>query len=159
MSKLGYASPRVVYGALVKVPVRWFQRAVNAWSAGAGVLDPALAEDGVWGPNTQARGIAMVSALRPASLTALRPSEDRRYAYIDQPLEQRLISLEVSASAPAATPPGSTGGTPLVIAPPAELEPQVSQTVEPWVYGLGLGAFILGAGVTWAITEAILEPS
>jgi len=156
MSKLGYASPREVNGTVVKVPVRWLQQAINAWDPGIGT--ERLVVDGVWGPNTQAKAIAMVSALRPASLTTLRASDDRRYAYIDVPLEQRLVSLEIGSSVWAPTrPPADTGGTPLV-APPAELEP-VSAGTPVWAYWLGFGTFVLGVGVTYAIVEHLAPKS
>lgn len=150
MSKLGYASSREVNGTVVKVPVRWLQQAINAWDPRMSASP--LVVDGIWGPNTQAMAVAMVSALRPASLTTLRPSDDRRYVYIDVPLEQRLISLEVGSSATPARSPADTGGTPLVIAPPAELEP-VRTATPAWAYWLGFGAFVLGAGVTYSVVD------
>lgn len=158
MAKLGYSSSREVNGSVVKVPVRWIQTAANVWHAANAPGTTPLVVDGVWGPNTQARTIAMISALRPASLSTLRPSEDRRYVYIDTALEQRLISLEVgSREVPAAPAPSAfPSGTPLVVAPPAELE-VVEEGTPAWVYALGVGSFLAALGVVYATIN--LSPS
>lgn len=156
MAKLGYSSSREVNGSVVKVPVRWIQQAANAWHAANSPATTPLIIDGVWGPNTQARTIAVVSAIRPASLSTLRPSEDRRYVYIDTALEQRLVSLELPTSAgTGASPSPSSGGTPLVVVGPAELEPVVEEGVPTWVYGLGAGAFFAALGIVWLVVSPL----
>lgn len=158
MARLGLDSARSDLPGLpqsIVVSVRWLQRGINAWRVAARSTIEALAEDGAWGPRTEAALAVVVSAIDPGSASSSRPTPDRRAVIISRKLEGYLASLE-RVSGPSVTRTPVVDFTPqaqqdLVASGPgtgAELE--LSSGTPLWVYAIAGVTFFAAAGVTYA---------
>lgn len=158
MARLGLDSARSELPGVpqsIVVSTRWLQRGVNAWISSTRSTIAALAEDGAWGPRTEAAVSAVVSAIDPGSAAATRPTPDRRAVIISRKLEGYLASLE-RVSGPSVTRTPTIDFTPAAQAdllasgpgPGAELELRGETPI--WVYAIAGVSFLAAAGVTYA---------
>lgn len=138
----------------ISVSTRWIQRGFNAWRAATSSRMAAITEDGVWGPNTLGAVTAMISNIRPASLTTVVPSADRRSVIIDRVIEGYLAALE-RAPAPSSVPAVSslpvreTSSHPILDAGEGYLT-QPDEGTPGWVYALAGVSLLLAGGITYA---------
>lgn len=142
---------------LVAVSARWVQRGINAWRVFTRSTIAAVAEDGVWGPRTEAAFRGLVSQIDPGSSSSIRPTPDNRAVIISRKLEGYIASLErVSGAGTTATPvidfTPSTDRDLVASSPEPGTELVVGSGATPvWVYAIAGASFLAAAGVTYAV--------
>lgn len=153
MARIGLDSSRTELPGspgLIVVSVRWAQRAFNAWRAATSSTLGALAEDGVWGPNTESALRAVVSEIDPGTLATMMPSGDRRAVVLSRKIENVLAQLEAVSSS-STMPRASAPIVDFTTSDPGAGSSMVLSAATPtWVYVLAGVSFVAATGITYA---------